>query len=940
MQQQHLQQDQMQPQAPAMIKPTQPSALPIPIPPASYIIPPANNGYNPPAHITSPPAQANLAPQTSIAPIQHIQGSGGATPGSSGSAEPPAATTVTSPTNTIHFTKTVTSGAFSSHSQPLKKTPVTTNASISTSITSSTFPHSSEEIQTHHAHVDDERVIEISPSGRYGKLNTILGKGAYKVVWKALDLEEGLEVAWNAFQTTKQESTELSQEIEILKKVRHPNIISFRDSWFSNGEFVFITELMTSGTLREYIQKLKKPPVPVVRRWARQILKGLSYLHGHRPPIIHRDIKCDNLFINGAHCEIKIGDMGTAKMKFGKKYTVIGTPEFMAPEMYEEKGYNEKVDVYAFGMCLLEMVTGEYPYSECKNAAQIYKKVSNGVRPECLQRVQDEEILSLILACIAPEHERPSVKQVLEHPFFLSDPEVVLLSSDSMRGVLLMQVVFQGVDRLSVKFEFNIDSDTAEDVVSEMIEERVLHERYRTHVTTDINNILRDVDRYSQSLVSEGDGSDPGVASNININAVPTAATTPMSTTTIEEPHAHHRTPVEERSVAPEGFSWRRGDSHIIASTGGSPGYRAEWMRAQKEIEEAKERMREAEKRAKEMELKALQEEERKRELDLLIGMLRKELLIKGGASDHIGDAGMMHHPSPSVAASFGAAVSDRIMTPPPVAPSSILSSSLPQPLLQAKQPQPLLVPNVLGSPVYSSSMDAVANPNANPELIVSGATSVALSPNSTSAALTGAHTGLAGEDAVATMAIPTHPLYTDMPIDDLVSEIAHSTNRPEKASEWIAKLRSQDIKTVGDLCELHEEDWPSMNLTVFASRALRNAIITRPVLKSKQPAVHGSSSSTSPTGKTTPPPSTMVQDRDRDVESSRASASAFSAGADADVTERILSVNNDDFTMTHTRSPPPQSPSSSSTPRRSASPQLQSQRRSNLEYTNETNYE
>jgi WNK lysine deficient protein kinase len=48
----------------------------------------------------------------------------------------------------------------------------------------------------------------------------------------------------------------------------------------------------------------------------------------------------------------------------------------MAPEMYEEKGYSEKVDIYAFGMCLLEMMTGEYPYSECKNAAQVYRKVT------------------------------------------------------------------------------------------------------------------------------------------------------------------------------------------------------------------------------------------------------------------------------------------------------------------------------------------------------------------------------------------------------------------------------------------------------------------------------------------------------------------------------------------------------------------------------------
>ncbi|KAJ3346638.1 signal transducing kinase of the PAK, partial [Kappamyces sp. JEL0680] len=206
-------------------------------------------------------------------------------------------------------------------------------------------------------------------------MNQVLGKGAYKIVYKAIDREEGYEVAWNTCQTTKAEFMELSQEIEILKRVRHPNIIQFHDCWFQNSEFIFITELMTSGTLREYIRKLQIPNLKIVKRWARQILKGLSYLHSNDPPIIHRDIKCDNIFINGAHGEVKIGDMGTAKMKLGKKYTVIGTPEFMAPEMYEEKGYNEKVDIYAFGMALLEMVTGQYPYSECKNAAQIYRKV-------------------------------------------------------------------------------------------------------------------------------------------------------------------------------------------------------------------------------------------------------------------------------------------------------------------------------------------------------------------------------------------------------------------------------------------------------------------------------------------------------------------------------------------------------------------------------------
>ncbi|KAF9964421.1 signal transducing kinase of the PAK, partial [Mortierella alpina] len=266
-------------------------------------------------------------------------------------------------------------------------------------------------------------------------LNSVLGKGAYKIVYKGIDREEGYEVAWNCFQTTKQEYAELSQEVEILKRVRHPNIINFHDCWYSNTEFIFITELMTSGTLREYIRKLQTPNLKVVKRWCRQILKGLIYLHSYDPPIIHRDIKCDNIFINGAHGEVKIGDMGTAKMKIGKKYTVIGTPEFMAPEMYEEMGYSEKVDIYAFGMCLLEMVTGDYPYNECKNAAQIYKKVT---------------------------------QEAIEDPFLGVEPEVVVLSTDEQKTHLVLQVVFKGMDKLSVKFEFNVDTDTAEEVVNEM----------------------------------------------------------------------------------------------------------------------------------------------------------------------------------------------------------------------------------------------------------------------------------------------------------------------------------------------------------------------------------------------------------------------------------------------------------------------------------------
>ncbi|CEG67388.1 Putative WNK protein kinase [Rhizopus microsporus] len=352
---------------------------------------------------------------------------------------------------------------------------------------------------------DSEKVVEISPNERYVRLNTLLGKGAYKVVYKAIDREEGYEVAWNTMQAmSNPNNKDLEHEIQILKSVRHPNIIAFHDAWYGDNEFVFITELMTSGTLREYIRKLVPlPNLKIIKRWSRQILKGLAYLHGHNPPIIHRDIKCDNIFINGAHGEVKIGDMGTAEMKLGKKYTLIGTPEFMAPEMYEEQGYSEKVDIYAFGMCLLEMATGEYPYGECKNAAQIYKKVSAGVKPACLSKVQNPEVLSVIENCLSNEDQRMSAQEILEHSFLAVEPDVVLLAADPDNVHLTLQVVFKGMDKLSVKFDFNVETDTAEEVVREMIEEQVLPERYQQHITKEINRILRDIDKPSESEQAE-----------------------------------------------------------------------------------------------------------------------------------------------------------------------------------------------------------------------------------------------------------------------------------------------------------------------------------------------------------------------------------------------------------------------------------------------------
>ncbi|CAG11341.1 unnamed protein product [Tetraodon nigroviridis] len=229
------------------------------------------------------------------------------------------------------------------------------------------------------------KAVSTSPGGRFLKFDIELGRGSFKTVYKGLDTETWVEVAWCELQDRKLSKVErqrFKEEAEMLKGLQHPNIVRFYDFWESplKGKkcIVLVTELMTSGTLKTYLKRFKVMKPKVLRSWCRQILKGLHFLHTRAPPIIHRDLKCDNIFITGPTGSVKIGDLGLATLKaasFAK--SVIGTPEFMAPEMYEEH-YDEAVDVYAFGMCMLEMATSEYPYSECQNAAQIYRKVESG----------------------------------------------------------------------------------------------------------------------------------------------------------------------------------------------------------------------------------------------------------------------------------------------------------------------------------------------------------------------------------------------------------------------------------------------------------------------------------------------------------------------------------------------------------------------------------
>ncbi|XP_045525999.1 serine/threonine-protein kinase WNK1 isoform X3 [Pieris brassicae] len=337
---------------------------------------------------------------------------------------------------------------------------------------------------------DEEEPIGVSPCGRFFKYDKEVGRGSFKTVYHGLDTQTGVAVAWCELLEKKLNKTErlrFREEADMLKKLQHPNIVRFYNYWegtvAKKKNIVLITELMVSGTLKTYLKRFKRLKPKVLKSWCRQILKGLNFLHSRTPPIIHRDLKCDNIFITGTTGSVKIGDLGLATLKnrsFAK--SVIGTPEFMAPEMYEEH-YDESVDVYAFGMCMLEMATGEYPYSECSGPAQIYKKVVSGVKPQSLEKVSIPEVRDIIEQCIRPNKtDRPKVKDLLNHEFFGEDIglrlEIVsrdlVTTSDITKIQFRLKIIdpkkrsYTHKENEAIQFEFDIEKDDCEEVANDM----------------------------------------------------------------------------------------------------------------------------------------------------------------------------------------------------------------------------------------------------------------------------------------------------------------------------------------------------------------------------------------------------------------------------------------------------------------------------------------
>ncbi|KAL0438352.1 UNVERIFIED_CONTAM: Serine/threonine-protein kinase STY46 [Sesamum latifolium] len=207
---------------------------------------------------------------------------------------------------------------------------------------------------------------------------------------------------------------EFAQEVYILRKVRHKNVVQFIGACTRPPLLCIITEFMSGGSVYDFLHKQKGFfKLPAILKVAIDVSKGMSYLHQNN--IIHRDLKAANLLMD-ENDVVKIADFGVARVQLqsGIMTAETGTYRWMAPEVIEHKPYNHKADVFSFGIVLWELLTGKLPYAHLTPLQAAVGVVQKGLRP-AIPRNTHPLLVELLEKCWQQDPSlRPEFSEILE----------------------------------------------------------------------------------------------------------------------------------------------------------------------------------------------------------------------------------------------------------------------------------------------------------------------------------------------------------------------------------------------------------------------------------------------------------------------------------------------------------------------------------------------
>lgn len=253
--------------------------------------------------------------------------------------------------------------------------------------------------------------LKIIGRGQYGKAHLVLKESDQtRYIAKTIDLTC----------LSKKEHETAQQEVDLLRRLEHPNIVEYKDNFFTGDTLVIVMMYCEGGDLATYIKDMARKKQRIqekqVMHYFVQVLQALQHIHNER--ILHRDLKTSNLFLTNQYRIVKLGDFGISRVLEGSieaAITVVGTPYYMSPEVCENKPYTFKSDVWSLGCVLYELCMLKHAFQADNLLGLVYKIVSDDY--EAIPKFYSKGPLNNLIQQMLEKNadKRPSVRDLLAH---------------------------------------------------------------------------------------------------------------------------------------------------------------------------------------------------------------------------------------------------------------------------------------------------------------------------------------------------------------------------------------------------------------------------------------------------------------------------------------------------------------------------------------------